>query len=676
MAKSKKTSSKSSKGINLGKRFNFSKTQALIIAAAAAIGGYLIYHSFAATPGKIVSVKPPVAILGAGSNAKYWVVAQNGGVFAMNSAPFKGAANTLALTQPITAATRAGSYAGYWLLGGDGHVFAYGVGYYGGETSTIAGFYRAIVPTQDDKGYWLIGAQGQMFAHGDAATFNTTASTGHNSIATDYKKANTAGFGALPGLPAGGIVAAVRTSTSRGLYLLAQNGAVYAYGDAVYRAGATLGSGEKAASIAAYGAGSTGGYIIASSKGKVYRDNAHIAPVYGDLGGAALNGAIVSIAYTPGSKGYWMAAADGGVFAYGNAVFSGSVTVPTPPASVTNCRAPGVANNAFPCAASTGVPATEVPRLTAYTGPSTITTCQTIDHKVITGGLNIKATNGTHPIYGGGLSGEAAATAGACVKITNSIINVRSCSSNCATIGTGYANGATGSTTCFVNNAKSGAHVGCGPVYVADSELIGAKPTGGTCSTTAQCVMAGFTNFNVHAYRVNIHNVTTGGQCEGACEVYDSSLAANLGSADNLTHMDGFISGGNTPSGVGNLAIVLDHNTLSCGSTVNPTDCSGPLGLFGDFSSMSNVTVNHNYFIDAQKASAVCNSYAEKRLVFTNIHFTNNVYDTNCAPGISGHNGVILDWFSGNGNTWCNNLNTDGVRATSPQYAPPNPDQC
>lgn len=333
----------------------------------------------------------------------------------------------------------------------------------------------------------------------------------------------------------------------------------------------------------------------------------------------------------------------------------------------TGCAAPGIANNAFPCSTNTGAPSVG---LTAYTGSTTITSCVTIDHKIISGGLDIKATNGTHPIYGT----EAAAIAGACVKITNSIINMGSCSGNCADIATGYADGATGGVQCTQNNVPGAAHVGCGPVYVADTELHSVGPTGGTCSTTAQCVTAGYTNFNVHAWRVYIHGGTTGGQCEGACEMYDSAAYADQGSGDNLTHMDGFITGGNSPSCCGNLPIILDHNTISCGSTTNQTDCSAPTGIFGDFSVPSNITLNRNYFINVNKASFVCNSYAQKALVVSQIHYTNGVYDLNCLG--PSPNGMITNWYAGLGNTWCNNRDVNGARATSAQFAPPNPDQC
>jgi hypothetical protein len=47
-------------------------------------------------------------------------------------------------------------------------------------------------------------------------------------------------------------------------------------------------------------------------------------PSFGDLGGVALNQPIVGIASTPSGNGYWLVAADGGVFTFGDAAFHGS----------------------------------------------------------------------------------------------------------------------------------------------------------------------------------------------------------------------------------------------------------------------------------------------------------------------------------------------------------------
>jgi hypothetical protein len=42
------------------------------------------------------------------------------------------------------------------------------------------------------------------------------------------------------------------------------------------------------------------------------------------MGGQHLNAPVVAMAATPTGRGYWLVAADGGIFAYGDAVFDGS----------------------------------------------------------------------------------------------------------------------------------------------------------------------------------------------------------------------------------------------------------------------------------------------------------------------------------------------------------------
>src|SRR5438067_224339 len=48
------------------------------------------------------------------------------------------------------------------------------------------------------------------------------------------------------------------------------------------------------------------------------------APFYGSMGGTRLNRPIVTLAASPTGKGYWLVASDGGVFAFGDAPFAGS----------------------------------------------------------------------------------------------------------------------------------------------------------------------------------------------------------------------------------------------------------------------------------------------------------------------------------------------------------------
>jgi len=78
----------------------------------------------------------------------------------------------------------------------------------------------------------------------------------------------------------------------------------------------------------------THGYWIAEADGAVVGVD---APVYGDLLGTRLHAPVVGLAATPDGGGYWLVAADGGVFAFGDAPFLGSV----PGALAAECVAHG-----------------------------------------------------------------------------------------------------------------------------------------------------------------------------------------------------------------------------------------------------------------------------------------------------------------------------------------------
>ncbi len=65
------------------------------------------------------------------------------------------------------------------------------------------------------------------------------------------------------------------------------------------------------------------GYWLAAADGGVFAQGS--APFYGSLGALHLTGPVVGMAATPDGKGYWLVALDGGVFTFGDAGFFGSM---------------------------------------------------------------------------------------------------------------------------------------------------------------------------------------------------------------------------------------------------------------------------------------------------------------------------------------------------------------
>ena len=69
--------------------------------------------------------------------------------------------------------------------------------------------------------------------------------------------------------------------------------------------------------------GGVGGYWLAGADGGIFAFGN--APFEGSMGGRSLNAPIVGIAADPVTGGYWEVASDGGIFAFGNAPFEGSM---------------------------------------------------------------------------------------------------------------------------------------------------------------------------------------------------------------------------------------------------------------------------------------------------------------------------------------------------------------
>jgi hypothetical protein len=80
-----------------------------------------------------------------------------------------------------------------------------------------------------------------------------------------------------------------------------------------------------------------GGYWEAAADGGIFSFGD--APFYGSTGSLSLNRPIVGVAATPDGRGYWEVASDGGVFAFGDAHFFGSASGLSPDSPVVGVAA-------------------------------------------------------------------------------------------------------------------------------------------------------------------------------------------------------------------------------------------------------------------------------------------------------------------------------------------------
>ena len=126
--------------------------------------------------------------------------------------------------------------------------------------------------------------------------------------------------------------------------------AVTAFGAAVAVPGTTLHS--LAAPVVGVAATPDGlGYWVVAADGGVFAYGD--AAFEGSAGGIQLNAPVVGMAATPDGRGYWLVASDGGVFAYGNASFVGSMGG-TPLNQPVVGMAPSPAGNSYWLVASDG----------------------------------------------------------------------------------------------------------------------------------------------------------------------------------------------------------------------------------------------------------------------------------------------------------------------------------
>src|SRR5664279_1531552 len=264
--------------------------------------------------------RPHVARSGTTSGQHgYWLVGSDGGVFSFGSAPFFGSAANLHLQSPVVGIAPTPGRDGYWLVASDGGVFSFGdANYYGSipglgiapDDSTLRPSLDApivgIVPSYDGRGYFLLANDGGVFAFGDAKF-----------------EGSCPGIGGCPG---GGIADVMTDSTGNGYWVVSYAGNVQAFGDAINYGGAAKYLNEVTGEvISAVSTPSGHGYWILFLNGEVYTFGD--AGYFGSPSGQILfsNPASAILATSDGG-GYWVTTASGAVYAYGDAPYDGGVS--------------------------------------------------------------------------------------------------------------------------------------------------------------------------------------------------------------------------------------------------------------------------------------------------------------------------------------------------------------
>ncbi|HVE45823.1 MAG TPA: hypothetical protein VNA57_03620 [Acidimicrobiales bacterium] len=167
-----------------------------------------------------------------------------------------------------------------------------------GEPALLSGGSIGARPSSGRSGYWMVAQKGAVYAFGAAPYLGNAPVRDANAVDIEA------------------------TSGGDGYWVVDTAGRVFAFGTARWHGNATpLSAGESVTSLSRTRSGN--GYWMFTTKGRVltFGDATH----FGDMAGKPLNGPIRDSVTTSRGDGYYMVASDGGTFAFGAAAFHGSM---------------------------------------------------------------------------------------------------------------------------------------------------------------------------------------------------------------------------------------------------------------------------------------------------------------------------------------------------------------
>jgi hypothetical protein len=194
-----------------------------------------------------LSSTPPSPIIGIASTPNgdgYWLTSDNGSIYTFGAAPFLGGLGGVGLAKPIVGIAAAPSGVGYWLVASDGGIFTFGSARFLGSTGAIRlnQPITGMAATPSGNGYWLVARDGGIFTFGDARFLG---STGAIRLARSI-----VGMASTPG---GG-----------GYWLVAADGGLFTFGDARFH-GSLGGGGLTEPAVGIVGAPTGSGYWIVTT---------------------------------------------------------------------------------------------------------------------------------------------------------------------------------------------------------------------------------------------------------------------------------------------------------------------------------------------------------------------------------------------------------------------------